>query len=98
MSFAEVMADDRRLVILRLLAESPGYSANEYLLASALPGFGHNVSHDRLRSDITWLAEQGLVSISSQADLQVAKLTARGDDVQAGLARCPGVKRPAPGE
>lgn|SRR5690554_4807136 len=96
MSYREIMDADRRLVILRLLSESGGYQANEYLLHSALPGFGHTVSHDRVRADLDWLAEQGLVTVTATGELRVATLTARGLDVAAGRAEVSGVKRPDP--
>lgn len=97
MNYEQLQTEDRRLVILRLLANSDGYAANEYLISRALEDFGHNISHDRLRTDVAWLTEQALVSVRDQGVL-VVTLTSRGDDVQAGRAQCPGVKRPVPGE
>lgn len=98
MSYATLVAEDRRLVMLRLLCESQGYTANEYLLTQALAGFGHAVSHDRVRADLDWLAEQGLVTLTDPGQVYVAALTGRGDDAAQGRARVSGVKRPAPGE
>ena len=98
MTYNTLITEDRRLVLLRLLAESDGYRANEYLLASALPGFGHAVSHDRLRTELDWLAEQGLLVVESPGGVAVATSTARGIDVATGRARVSGVKRPVPGE
>lgn len=98
MSYAKLVSEDRRLVILRLLDESQGYTANEYLLTEALGGFGHAVSHDRVRSDLDWLAEQELVHVTDPGQVYVASLTGRGRDVAQGRARVNGVKRPAPGE
>jgi len=95
-SYAKLLEEDRRLSILRLLAESNDYKANEYLLQSALDGVGHAVSGDRLRADLAWLAEQGLVELGTVADVKVPKLTQRGLDVAQGRASHPGVKRPRP--
>lgn len=96
--YAERYAEDRRLVLLKLLEESPGYAANEYLLHSTLAHYGHSVSRDLVRTDLAWLAEQGLVSVESViSSMQVATLTERGADVTNGRASVPGVKRPAPG-
>lgn len=97
-SYQELMTEDRRLVMLRLLAESEGYTVNEYVMAAALPGLGHAVSADRVRTDLGWLAEQGLVSVESPAGVRLARLTPRGADVAAGRGRVEGVKRPMPGE
>lgn len=96
MSFADLIASDIRLMILRALAEDPGYSHNEVILCEILAMFGHKVSRDRLRTELAWLLEQGLVVVNDAGGLQVAKLTARGQDVSCGAADCPGVKRPRP--
>jgi len=96
MSYTQIVAEDRRLVTLRLLEQSNGYSGNEYLLASALPGFGHQVSADQVRTDFAWLQEQGLIEVKNLGNVQVATLTQRGVDVACGRARQPGVKRPGP--
>lgn len=97
MNYPELVRADRRLVILRLLAKSEGYSANEHLLRTAAGTYGHKVSSDALRTDLAWLQEQGLLLLEQIADITVATLTARGNDVQAGLAHVPGVKRPEAG-
>ena len=96
-TYAQLLQEDRLLTILVLLADSADYRANQFLIQSALDGFGHAVSLDRLRADLSWLAEQGLTEISNAGDVQVAKLTARGLDVAQGRVPCPGVKRPRPG-
>ncbi|HEX9391491.1 MAG TPA: hypothetical protein VF928_09290 [Usitatibacteraceae bacterium] len=96
MNFREALTEDRRLTILRLLAESAGYSANQYLLQTALGQFAHNVSMDVLRSDIAWLNEQGLVHAKETAGVMVPIMSERGLDVSRGVATVPGVKRPAP--
>ena len=94
--YAEVITSDIRLVILRALAEDVGYSHNESVLQSILEQFGHVVSRDRVRNELAWLAEQGLIGIRDSAGYMVATLTGRGADVAAGRATVPGVKRPGP--
>jgi len=95
-SFNVLVEEDRRLTILQLLAESPGYRANQFLLQSALETFGHSVSMDRLKVDIAWLADQGLASAESTGGVQVPVITSRGLDVAQGRASVPGVKKPRP--
>lgn len=97
MSFADLLAEDRRLTLLRLLDQAPASQANTYVLTSGLRDLGHNCPQDQVETDAAWLAEQGLVTVVEQPDVRVAALTARGADVAAGRARCPGVKRPVPG-
>lgn len=94
--FAQFVREDRRLSILMLLAQSDDYSASHYLLHAALSQYGHACSSDSVRTDMGWLAEQGLVTVQSIGDVHVAKLTQRGDDVQSGRSRVAGVKRPRP--
>lgn len=98
MKYRDAITADRRLVLLRLLQNSAGYTANHYLLQSAMEGFGHVVSLDVVKSDLAWLAEQGLIMIDMPGEVQLATLTQRGHDVASGRSTVPGVKRPAPGE
>ena len=96
MSFADDLAQDRRLCLLRVLAQAPGYSANGSILHAAIRRFGHQVSRDQVRTDLAWLKEQGLVELEDLDSLAVATLTQRGLDAAAGRATVPGVKKPAP--
>jgi len=93
-----ILQEDRRLVILRLLCTTPGYSLNNYVLHSALNESGHNVSHALMETDLFWLEEQGLLSKTHIAnDLYVLMSTTRGIDVAKGQIIFPGVKQPEPG-
>lgn len=93
-SFREVAAADQRLIVLQALEEDPGYSHNEGVLRSVLGTFGHQLSRDALRTELAWLDEQGLITVSDAGGVQVASLTSRGQDVALGRARVPGVARP----
>ena len=96
-SFQKAVTEDRRLSILLVLAEAPGYSANAFLLRDAIAEiYGHNASVDQVRTDLAWLGEQGLVEAKTTGDVTIATLTARGADVAGGRASVPGVKRPMP--
>ena len=88
--------EDRRLVILRLLAETPEYRLNESTMAAALADFGHAASRDQVRGDFAWLAEQDLVTIEEIAGITIATATARGLDAAMGRTIVPGVRRPSP--
>lgn len=94
MKFYEFLREDQRLVILRLLAELPAYSANSSVLYSALSQYGHYPSRDAVKNELYWLQEQGLISIDDIGTVIVATLTPRGLDVATGRAIVPGVKRP----
>ena len=58
---------------------------------------GHDVSQDRVRSDLDWLQEQGLLTVRDIQDSRVATINGRGVDVSAGRTKLTGVKRPRPG-
>lgn len=94
--FADLKNSDLRLVVLRLLNEDPSYSTNESILRDALANFGHTVSRDKVRTELRWLEEQGLVTIQEVTTVLVVRLTTRGADVATGAARVDGVKRPGP--
>ncbi len=96
--FQQHIAEDQRLVILRLLLEAQGYDLNSAILQTALAQFGHRPSRDQLHTALTWLSEQGLVTVHTTASIMVATLTSKGADVAEGRAHVPGVKKPSPGE
>lgn len=95
--YADIVTEDQRLAILRLLEQDPDYAHNEYVIARLLAAVGHTVSGDRVRTQLSWLAEQGLVQLTDAAGVMVAKLTSRGEDTALGRTRVPGVARPRPG-
>lgn len=97
MKFSDLISADIRLLMLQTLEQGGGYSHNEYVLADALAMLGHRVSGDRVRTELAWLAEQGLVALSDVSGIMVARLTERGQDVSLGRGSVPGVKRPRPG-
>jgi len=94
--FAEFLAEDRRLVILRALEACGGYESNESLIATVVRQFGHVVSRDQVRTDFAWLREQGLVTIEEIEGLMIATLTQRGFEAATGIITTPGIKRPSP--
>lgn len=97
MSYAELLNANRRLVILRILADSTDFSCNEHLLVSLMQELRLTISHVGLRTELAWLEEQRLVTSQEVGGVNIATLTERGGDVAAGRERVPGVKRPEPG-
>lgn len=97
MSYRTTLAEHIRICVLRLLAEAIDYEANTSILADSVATFGLKCSRDFLAVQLTWLDEQGLVTLSTLTPtLSVARLTSRGHDVAKGHAHVPGVKRPSP--
>ena len=98
MSLEMIMREERRLAMLKLLAKAPGRSANAYVIARSLPQLGHGCTLDQVKTDLAWLAEQGLIkSEDLGGGMVVATLLNRGDEAQAGLASIPGVAVPLAG-
>lgn len=95
MKFSELVTKDIRLVMLRSMAEE-GNALNESMLQSVLDMFGHEVSRDRVRTEMRWLEEQGLVHVEDIAGVLVGKLTGRGLDCSEGRCKIDGVKAPRP--
>lgn len=97
MDFAQTLTEDRRLVILRLLAQAPSYTANLSILHSAMSSIGHRCSRDQVAGDLAWLTEQGLLETETIDGIVIATATQRGVDVAEARVTHPGVKRPSPG-
>lgn len=102
MSFAALLAEDRRLVMLRCLTEVPGYEANESVLRTGLAHFGHRVGGDVVRADLMFLEDARLVTIDRLqkpgGELWITALTGAGREVADGDRVSAGVKRREPGE
>lgn len=96
-AFQQKVAEDRRLVILRFLAEDADYAMNTSLLQTALEAVGHGVSREKVNADAAWLEESGLVHCEELSGILVVRITQNGLDVARGRAVVPGVKRPGPG-
>lgn len=92
--YADYLRQDYRLVILRLLVEMTAYRANSSVLTMALDSYGHTLSRDQVKTELNWLAEQGALTLDDIGPVLVATLTERGQDIAAGRARVPGIKRP----
>jgi len=95
--YADFLREDQRLVMLRILSELPQYSSNSSVMANLLGRYGHHPSRDQVKGDLTWLGEQGLLTIDDIGSVLVVTLTERGGEVAEGRASVPGVSKPKPG-
>lgn len=99
MNFAEVVIHDARLRLLQLLAAKPAYTGNEVALQSELASkYGHALARDRVRTELTWLEDQGLLVLQRPGGIMLATLSSAGLEVSCGIGRNPGVAAPRPGE
>ena len=97
-TYADIVNEDRRLAILRVLAEQPAREMN----SSNIDTWLRHIRTPGTRADtmqaLHWLAGEGLLVLMSVPDvpsLHVATLTAAGLDVAQGRAVHPGVARPS---
>lgn len=93
-TLAEEMRAHLRLAVLQHLDAAPGYALHQYVLYERMAALGLGVTTDSLRTELDWLAEQGLVRIEAIEGAYVPALTSRGQDVAAGRARVSGISRP----
>lgn len=98
-TYAEIVTEDRRLVLLRILHGTPGNASNHYVLRTALGSLGHKATSETVFNDIVWLGTQSLVLTEElDSDVLMATLTEMGEQVALGLVRAAGVARPLPGK
>ena len=101
MNFDELLRENRRLTILRMLTKAPSYEANHLVIQAALESVGLTASHDQVTADLRWLESLGLLKLEcvegSDMCIWIATLTNSGSDVAKGRATVPGVRRPLPG-
>lgn len=99
MNYADEVIRDARLRLLQMLAAKPAYTGNEVALQSELASkYGHALARDRVRTELAWLEDQGLLVLQRPGGIMLATLTGTGLEVSGGIGRNPGVAAPRPGE
>lgn len=93
-TFTQIVIEDRRLVILRLVNTSRGVS-NDSILLRGVRQWGLDCSTDGLRTDLDFLADEGAVTLTDldQGHVRV-NITTRGREVVSGDVRIGGVTPP----
>lgn len=98
-SLSETLAKDRRLVILRLLSEVPGYALSASMLTKAVRSMRHAVYDDTIAADLVMLEQHNLVTREEEPHngktLVFATLTRFGLEVANGRPH-PMVDQPSP--
>lgn len=99
MNYADEVVRDARLRMLQMLAAKPAYTGNEVVLQSELASkYAHVMGRDRVRTELTWLEDQGLLVLQKPGGVMLATLTVAGLEVSRGISHNPGVVAPGPGE
>jgi len=94
MSLASIQNKHYRLSILRAL-DALNYTSNDSIIKDSCARFGNQMSTDQVKTQLGWLAEQGLVTLERQSNYVIATLTSRGQDVAQGISFVDGVQRPS---
>lgn len=96
MTYAERIAQQQRLLLLQALQQDNDYTVSDLMLQAWLDECGMALSRDKLRTELQWLMDQGVLELECSGALYIAKLTGRGLDIAEGRATNPGIARPRP--
>jgi len=91
-----LIVEDRRLAMLALLADAPGYQSGSPILQQMLGSMGLHASLGTIDAELAWLRDAGLVELEDVGGVLLAGIRALGVDVVKGRTRVPGVARPRP--
>lgn len=96
-AYSQRVAEERRLVILSILADMPERRLNLATLYNELDALAVPCTLADLRADAEWLASQRLVERAEvHPGVTVLTLSADGAEVARGKRLHPGVMRPGP--
>lgn len=95
MSYEDLLIQDARLVMLRVMHEMPSRRANSSVLCTILDErFCHQLELADVKRELRWLEEHELVEIEVAGSVLLATLRDRGEKVATGRITVEGVKRP----
>lgn len=94
-SFAQFVAEDGRLAILRELSAQANNTSNESILREVLEMWGINQSREWVRTQIRKLGELGAVRVIDRDGFLICELTQAGADHVLRRSVIDGVKRPS---
>lgn len=97
MSYHNTIRQHRRLAILKHLERCSEYTSNASILTDVLAGVGVTSTRDQVTTELTWLADQGFVTLDDRGDFIVAAATQSGVEIAQGVAKHPDIKRPRAG-
>lgn len=86
----------RRLAILRHLEQCADFTSNASILVDVLDGVGVVSSRDQVLSELNWLQEQDLITLTDHSGFVIAEATLSGVEIARGRASNPGIQRPSP--
>jgi len=86
------VTEERRSVILQIIAKANDYKMNEIEIQNELDKRGMKASFDRIRTDLAWLSEQEVITLQTESDWLVF-LTQYGVDVVLARTWVPGINQ-----
>lgn len=87
----------RRISILTYLYQTAAaYRSNDSLLTTIVNDFGIVTTRAQMRGELTWLRDQGYISLREIEGVMVATLTEAGTDIATGHRTDPGIARRSP--
>lgn len=95
--YSDIVAADRRLVLLRLLHEQDDGALADSPLHAALRVLGHGVPRNTLKADLEFLAGEQLVLLSHPMGdgFTLVEIAQRGEDVVNRVEKVEGVAVPS---
>lgn len=96
MSYQDTLRRHRRLAILRHLEQCTDYTSNASILTDVLDGVGVTSSRDQVITELTWLQENGFVTLEDKGAFVIAEATSRGVEIARGRTTHPDIQRPSP--
>lgn len=94
--YVETLKKHRRLAILEHLEGSAEYTSNATILQHVLDARGLTCSYDQVVTELTWLKDQGFVTLAHEKEFAVASATIAGAEIARGVSTHPEIQRPKP--
>lgn len=91
-----IQQERRRLTILQLLREEPGYRLNDAIICDLLTQLGQASPLSLVRTELTWLEQNGQLTTQELPGCTVAILVEAGAETALGTSVVPGIARPQP--
>jgi serine protease inhibitor len=92
-TYAEEITASRRLTILLALYFANAFTMNRAVLRDQVGRTGYVTSMDEMMADLEWLVSIDLIEM---LEMDVVRLTYRGEDIALGRSQVNGVRRPSP--
>ncbi|ANT39897.1 hypothetical protein RGUI_0826 [Rhodovulum sp. P5] len=95
--YSDTVRRHRRLAILRHLEACSGYASNASILGDVLAGLGLRSTRSQVITELTWLAENGFLTLDGHHDdFVIATATQDGVEIARGVTHHPEIQRPRP--